>query len=174
MHILGLLNGFRLKSHVWCSQLTKWCATVCLIFPSLAISSPLWRANCTGQVNDINTLASYDPTQRLIRPLLTELMHIPLPLCNNETDSSCSNYSQSILHFAPLPLHSVSIMTVCLCVARAGHWFLPIAVGMHRYIGQISALAGRFFWVVFLQSGIQTEVCIICGSDLHYRANSHL
>lgn len=43
------------------NSLTKWCATVCLSFPSLAISSPLWRANCTGQVNDISTLAICDP-----------------------------------------------------------------------------------------------------------------
>lgn len=39
------------------------------------------------------------PTQSLIRSLLTELMHVALPLCNNETDSSCSNYSQSTLHW---------------------------------------------------------------------------
>lgn len=177
MDILGLLNVSRLKNHAWCTWLTKWCAPVCLIFPSLAFSSPPWKANCTGQVNDISTLASCDPTQRLIRPLLTELMHVALPLCNNETDSSCSNYSQSVLHFAPLPLHSVSIMAVCLCVARAGYWFLPIAVGMRRYIGQISALASIVGWhqpivnyiefvisvwaFVFLQSGIQTEDGII-------------
>lgn len=82
---------------VWCACLTKWCATVCLSF-CLWPTPPL-TGGLIAQVRSMTSAhwLAVIPTQSLIRPLLTELMHVALPVCSNETDSSCSNYSQSTL-----------------------------------------------------------------------------